>query len=214
MSYSEQDITEETAERDQWRGINSDPREQPGTPVHDRAIPPKGGRPRKGHSRWFWLGVSLVILALIYGGLATASVLLTHDTSTSRVLPVGSAPKLILTMSEGSVHVVSGPEGQISVVMHQQVFVGDNNPIPAHFAQSPDGNTLRITVEQNLSVGINVYDSGIDFDIVAPQETALLIHTASGDITASGINSQMTLGTSNGDIDERRQRRVALRQQR
>ena len=200
MSYSEQDITEETAERERWREMNSDPRERPGTPVYNRDLPPRGARPGKGHSRWFWLGASLLILALIYGGLATAGVLLTHDTTMSKVVPVGIAPKLILTLSDGSVHIVSGPEGQISVVMHQQVFAGNSNPIPAHFALSPDGTTLSITVEQNLSIGINVYDSSINFDIAAPQDTVLVIHTGSGNITANGINSSMTLGTSNGDI--------------
>ena len=203
MSYSEPDITEETAERERWREMNSDPRERPGTPVYNRDLPPSGAGPSKGHSRWFWLGVSLLILVLIYGGLATAGVLLTHDTTTSKVVEVGSAPKLILTLSDGSVHVVNGPDGQIGVVMHQQV-VGNNNPIPTHFVLSPDGTTLSITVEQHFSIGINigtnVYDSGINFDIAAPQDTVLVIHTGSGDITANGINSSMTLETSNGDI--------------
>jgi hypothetical protein len=199
MSNSEQDLAD-TAERERWREMNTDPREQPGAAVAERAFRSHGRESGTGHSRWFWLVVSLVILAVIYGGLVTAGVVLSHDTSTSKVVTVGNAPRLNLTLSDGSVHIVDGPEGQISVVMHQQVFVGNNNPIPTRFALSPDGNTLSITVEQQVSIGVGLYDSGINFDIVAPPETALVIHTSSGDITANGINSQMTLETSNGDI--------------
>jgi hypothetical protein len=180
--------------------MNTDPRERPGAAVQDRAVPSRGRESAKGHSRWFWLVVSLLILAVIYGGLATAGVLLSHDTSTSKVVSVGNAPRLVLTLSDGSVNVVNGPEGQISVVMHQRVFVGNGRPIPTQFLLSPDGNTLSITVEQNFSVGFDLYNSGIEFDIVAPPETALVIHTDSGDITANGMSGQMTLESSNGDI--------------
>jgi hypothetical protein len=200
MSYSEEDIMADTAERERWRETNTDPREQPGTPAHDRGFPSQDARPRKGRSRWFWLGVSLVILVLIYGGLATAGVLLTHDHTSSKVVEVGNTPKLLLTLSDGSVHIARGAYGQISVVMRQQVFVGNNNPIPATFVESPDGNTLSITVKQNFSVGFSVNDSGVNFDIAAPPNTVLVIHTGSGNITANGIDNSMTLATSNGDV--------------
>jgi Putative adhesin len=199
MSNSGQGITEETRERERWREMNSDPREQPGIPPHDRGFP-SGARSPRGHSRWFWLGVSVVILVAIYGGLATAGAVLTHDITTSKVVEVSAAPKLILTLPDGSVHLASGPDGQMSVVMHQQVLAGENNPIPAQFVESPDGNTLTITVKQNFTVGLNVYSTGTNFDIVAPQNTVMVIHTGSGNITANGFDTSMTLQTSNGDI--------------
>src|SRR5271165_3900802 len=105
MSNSEQDLADDTAERERWREMNTDPREQSGVPVQERAFQSHGAKYAKGHGRWLWLVVSLVVLAVIYGGLATAGVLLTHDTSRSKVVAVGNAPRLVLTLPDGSVHI-------------------------------------------------------------------------------------------------------------
>lgn len=185
MGYSEPSTAEPIAEdRRRSRTSNTDPREQPS----------------RGRSRWFWLIISLLILAVIFGGLAAAGVLLTHEVNASRTVNVGSAPRLVLTSRVGSVRITSGLEGRISVVMHQRMFVGNDNPIPVRFELSPDGNTLTITTDQSGRIGLNLYDTGIDFDIVAPTDTALNIHTESGSISASGIQGQMTLVTSSGDV--------------
>ena len=177
MNSSEQSIGD--------HAINIDPREQP----------------RKDRSPWFfWPGVSLLILVLIFGGLATASTLLTHQIAVSRTVAVGSAPRLILISQSGAVHLVSGPAGQIRVVMRERVLLGNNDVVPAHFSLSPDGNTLTITADHGPGFSIGFSESEFDFDIAAPSQTALDIHTESGDITSQGINGEMNLSSSSGDI--------------
>ncbi|MGO8947480.1 MAG: DUF4097 family beta strand repeat-containing protein [Ktedonobacterales bacterium] len=178
----------------------TDPREQPEWQDVHPHLQLDHLQPPRGRSRWFWLGVSLLVLIIIFGGLATASVLLTHQITTSRTVTVGSTPRLVLTSQAGSVHVVNGPAGQIRVVMRQRVFVGDNNPIPVPFALSQDGNTVTITSNQRPGIAIGLYDSEVDFNITAPSQTNLDIQTESGDITSQGINGQMTVTTSSGDI--------------
>ncbi len=178
-----------------------DPREAPEWQGGDFRLRTDGPPPR-GRSRWFWPGVSLLILVAIVGGLATASALLTHEVTTSRTVTVGSAPRLVLTSQVGSVHVVDGPEGRIQVVMRQRVLEGNNHLMPVHFDLSPDGNTLTITSNQGPGVNVNFfdYDTGVNFTISVPSQTALDIHTDSGDITSQGITGQMTLTTSSGNV--------------
>jgi hypothetical protein len=178
----------------------TDPREVPEWQARDFRLRPDGPQPPRGTSRWFWPGVSLLILVAIFGGLATASVLLTHEITASKTVAVDSTPRLVLTSQVGSVHLVNGPAGQIHVVMRQRVLQGNNRLIAVHFDLSQDGNTLTITSDQVPDVSIGFYESKVDFDISAPSQTALNIHTDSGNITSQGIDGQMTLTTSSGDI--------------
>jgi Putative adhesin len=179
-----------------------DPREVPEWRGKDFRLQTEGPEPPRGRSRWFWPGVSLLILVAIFGGLATADVALTHEVTTTKTVTIGSAPRLILTSQTGDVHVVDGPAGQIQVVMRQRVLQGNNHLLPVHFDLSPDGNTLTITSNQGPGVNINFFDysTGVDFTISVPSQTALDIHTDSGDITSQGIDGQMTLTTSSGDV--------------
>jgi Putative adhesin len=178
-----------------------DPREVPEWREGDFRLRTDGSEPPRGRNRWFWPGVSLLLLVAIFGGLATASVLLSHEVTSTKTVNVGSAPRLILTSQVGSVHIVDGPAGQIQVVMRQRVLQG-NQVLPVHFDLSPDGITLTITSNQKPGVSVNLidYNTGVNFTISVPGQTALDIHTDSGDITSQGITGQMTLTTSSGNV--------------
>lgn len=179
--------------------VNTDPREQPRWQAGPQPFmaPPA----RRGRSPWFWLGLSALLLVLIFGSLATAAVLLTHDISATKRFAVGSQPRLVVTASSSDVHIVSGPANQISVVAHERVFLGNADQIPIQYDPSSDGNTLTISVG-NEQPGFDFFNfnSGIDLDVTVPSQTALDIHTDSGNITSSGVNGQMSLTASSGDI--------------
>jgi len=44
------------------------------------------------------------------------------------------------------------------------------------------------------------YQSGVKLDVTVPSQTNLRVKTDSGNISATGVNGQMTLGASSGDI--------------
>jgi hypothetical protein len=195
------------------RPINTDPREQPGymppaanfdpreQPQWQPTPPVMAYPPQPAHSPWRWVGISAVLLVVIFGGLFTASALLTHEITSTKTFAVGNAPKLVVTANAGNVQIVNGPAGQISVVARQRAFSGDNGPIPVHYDLSSDGTTLTVSADQSsggFTFGFSYYS--IDFDITAPAQTALDIHTDSGDITSNGVNGPMTLTTSSGNI--------------
>jgi DUF4097 and DUF4098 domain-containing protein YvlB len=150
---------------------------------------------------WRWLGLSLILLVIIFGGLASATILLTHDVSSTRSFTVGNQPKLALTANSADIHVVSGAANQMTVVAHRRVFVGDNDPIPVHYGLSSDQNTLTVSSdeERGFSFGFS-FSLGINFEVTVPSQTVLDVQTSSGDITAQGVNNQMSLTTSSGTI--------------
>lgn len=181
------------------RPINTDPREQP--QWQPMPMPGMARPPQQTNRSLRWLGVSVIMLVVIFGGLFSASLLLTHDITTTKAFTVGDAPKLVLTAHSSDIHIVRGPTNQITVVTRQQTFVGDNNQVPVHYDLSADTNTLTMTTdEQNpVTIGFGI-NRGIDFEVTVPQQTILSVQTSSGDITALGIEAPMSLTTSSGDI--------------
>ena len=135
--------------------MNTDPREQPQWPGQ----PPFMARPpQRGHSPWFWTGVSLVILVVIFGGLFTASVLLTTTVTETRNFSVGAQPTLVVNNGNGSVHVFNGPAGQISVVARKRVFEGNSDQPAIHYDLSSDQKTLTITADDGSGLSIFGFD--------------------------------------------------------
>lgn len=195
------------------RPINTDPREQPGytPPVFNTdpreqpqwqpmPAPIMARPPQTGRSPWFWMGVSVVILVVIFGGLASASALLTHTITQTKTFNVGSRPGLVLTNNSGDVHIVSGPAGQITVVARQRVFIGSNDPLPVQYTLDSVGDTLTVSADNTATFVVFSGSSGIDFDVTVPSQTILNVQTSSGDITAQGVTGKMFLTTSSGDI--------------
>jgi hypothetical protein len=198
MSHQEQPFADPgVASRDR-RPINTDPREQP----QGQAMPPPimARPPRPGHSPWFWMGVSVVILVVIFGGLASVGALLRHDITTTKTFTIGNQPGLVLTAHSGDVHIVGGPAGHITVVARQLVFIGNNDTIPVHYNLSSDHNTLTVSVDSSPTFVFFSASSGIDFDVTVPSQTILNVQTSSGDITTQGVNGPMSLTASSGDI--------------
>jgi hypothetical protein len=195
------------------RPINTDPREQPGyTPPTFNTDPREQPQwqpmpapimarpPQQGRSPWFWMGVSVIILVVIFGGLASAGALLTHTITQTKTFNVGSRPGLILTNNSGDVHIVSGPAGQITVVARQRVFISSNDPLPVQYTLDSPGDTLTVSVDNSATFVLFSGSSGVDFDVTVPSQTILNVQASSGDITAQGVTGRMSLTTSSGDI--------------
>ncbi|HEY7348522.1 MAG TPA: DUF4097 family beta strand repeat-containing protein [Ktedonobacterales bacterium] len=213
MNNHEPGFADPAASYGDRRPINTDPREQPGFAFPAANLDPReqprwqpmpapimARPPRQGRSPWAWMGVSVLILVIIFGGLASASVLLTHIITNSRTFTVGAQPTLRLSSNSGDIHIVSGPSQTISITARQRVFWGDNDPLPVHYQQT-DANTLTVTVDERPTFSfLFSYNNGIDFDVTVPSQTSLEVHTDSGDITSTGVNGQIALTASSGDI--------------
>ncbi len=182
----------------QPRTLNTDPREQPQWPGGQ---PPFMARPpQRGRSPWFWAGISVVILVVIFGGLFTASVLLTTTVTETRNFSVGAQPTLVVNDSNGSVHIISGPAGQISVVARKRVFEGNSDQYTIHYDLSSDQKTLTITVDDISGFNLFGIDHQVDFDVTVPGQSGLNVHTGNGSVSAVGISGQINLDSGNGSV--------------
>lgn len=207
MSNQEPTFANPGTAYEERRPINTDPREQP----QWQATPPMPGfgmarPPQQGHSPWRWLGISVVILVVIFGGLFTASALLSRTIIETKSFSVGNHPTVALDNGNGSVHVVNGPAGTVSIVARKRVFMGDTNQLPIHYDLSSDHQTLTITAddEARFSFFNFNYNQGVDFDVTLPEQATLNVHTGNGDLSAAGISGQVRLDTGNGSIDASR----------
>jgi hypothetical protein len=178
--------------------FNTDPREQPQWP---NGQPPFTARPPQQKSHPLrWLGVSVIILVVVFGGLVSANLLLRHTVTETKTFAVGSTPTLVVNNSNGDVHITNGSTNQITVVARKQVFLGDSNQLPVHYDLSSDQQTLTISVDDSISFGWFNWNQGVDFDVTVPDQAGLNVHTGNGNLEATGITGQIKLDTGNGNI--------------
>ena len=183
------------------RPINTDPREQP----QSQAVPPilMTPPPRRGRSRWHWFSVSVLILVVIFGGLFITALALARTITETRHFAVSDQPTLVLTNSNGDVHLVSGPARQITVVAHKHTFAGSEDQVQVDYQPSSDGKTLTVSTNEgsgfNFDFGV-FWRIGVDFDVTVPAATTLNVQTSNGSVDASGITGAITLNSSNGSI--------------
>lgn len=183
------------------RPINSDPREQ----SQWQAVPPIAmvPAPRRGHTRWYWFGVSALILVVIIGGLTITALLLSRTITETKHFTVGDQPTLVLTNSDGSVHLVSGAARQITVVAHKHTFAGNEDQLQVDYKQSSDGNTVTVSANQGSGFSFDFglfWRVGVDFDVTVPSQTTLNVETSNGSVDASGITGAITILSSNGSV--------------
>lgn len=113
---------------------------------------------------------------------------------------LGDFPTLNVVDLAGSITVVTGdtPPGVVMIQPEQSNgFFGGNGPAPnsaMQTAQSGDGSTLNVNVNANSS-------DAVDVTIYVPQDITLNLQTQDGDISVSNVTGQMTLKSSDGDIE-------------
>ncbi len=201
MSNLEQHFADPGTVAGDRRPINTDPREQPQWPPATMSMPGMAQPPQQQVHSLRWLGISVILLVVIFGGLFSVRLLLTHTITTTKTFTMGNQPALALIAHSSDIHISSGASKQMTVVTRQQTFVGNNNTAPVHYAQSADRNMVTVTVdEQNpapFGFGIN---PSLDFEVTVPPQTELRVQVSSGDITAEGVGGPMSLTASSGDI--------------
>lgn len=192
------------------RPINTDPREQrnpamnPGfsqLPQWPAGQPAGMLQPRQGHSPWYWMIIGFVMVVVILGGLATFALVSTHTiTLASKSFAVGNQPTLILNDSSGDIHIVSGPDHQITVKGTERLSTWSNDQIPIHYQQS--GDTITVTIDDGnpVNIGVGLFYENIQIDVTVPSQTNLAVTSDSGSITSDGVHGQMTLRADSGDI--------------
>lgn len=179
--------------------INTDPREQPQWPGSQ---PPFATQPQPGHNPWRWMGISVAILVVIFGSLFAASTLLTSTVTETKSFDVGTQPTLVVNNGNGSVHIFNGPAGQISVVAHKHVWLGNSDQISVHYNLSSDHQTLIITADDGPGLCLFCFGvQSVDIDVTVPSQSNLNVHTGNGSVvSATGISGQITLDAGNGSI--------------
>src|SRR5579885_2397592 len=212
MNYQEPGYTAPETPSGDPRPINTDPREQPGlvpptlnTDPREQprwqVVPPIVMTPHRGRSRWHWFIVGVIILAIIFGGLALTSLALARTITETKHFTVGDQPALVLTTSDGDVHLNSGPARQITIVAHKHTFAGSGDQLNVDYNLSSDGNTLTVSYNEQFTFNFSLFiRTGVDFDVTVPTATTLNVQTSNGSVDASGISGSITLKSSNGSV--------------
>jgi DUF4097 and DUF4098 domain-containing protein YvlB len=170
---------------------------------------PRYERPRRrrtGRIIALIIFISLLVV-LIAGGLGIGYRLLNptaiHTTTETRLfhLVAGMQPMLIVSDSNGFVHVRPGAGNIVTVTATK---VGDSfgaNPGDFNVSYSQSGNTITIQVTND---SIHFFDfsasSQADLDVTVPASSDLQLETGSGEITATGIQGKMTLTSNSGSL--------------
>jgi DUF4097 and DUF4098 domain-containing protein YvlB len=112
----------------------------------------------------------------------------------------GNVDLEVLTRS-GDVIVRNGPAGTVSI--HAKIesgnswFGGDHKEDVRQLQSNPpirqNGNSIRIDY-------VNINNISIDYEITAPENTAIHSHTGSGDQTIEGLKGNVDLESGSGDL--------------
>jgi putative adhesin len=112
----------------------------------------------------------------------------------------GNVDLEVLTRS-GDVIVRNGPAGTVSI--HAKIesgnswFGGDHKGDVQQLQSNPpirqNGNSIRIDY-------VNINNISIDYEITAPENTAIHSHTGSGDQTIEGLRGNVDLESGSGDL--------------
>ncbi len=105
---------------------------------------------------------------------------------------MSSAPVLVFEHSIGSVHLLPGPDGQVSV---KETDNGQTDAITVHYAQQGDTISVTVDIENGL-----MQDTWVDFDVSVPAHAGLTATMPIGTITATGLGGRIALSGTNGAI--------------
>jgi hypothetical protein len=105
---------------------------------------------------------------------------------------VSSAPVLVFDHSIGSVHLLAGPDGQVSI---KETDNGQTDAITVHYAQHGDTISVTVDIENGL-----MQDTWVDFDVSVPAHAGLTATMPTGTITATGLGGRIALSGTNGAI--------------
>lgn len=129
----------------------------------------------------------------------------------SQNLKIEPGTKVIIENLAGDIRVIQGPAGQLTVDGKKVIRA------PSRKVAEEEAGRINIVVKrENGEVHVGVEDGGrrtgvfsgfrrgvsswVDFNLLIPPETGLKINSTSGDITAKGVEGEVTVKTVSGDL--------------
>lgn len=150
-------------------------------------VPPEWRRPRR---LVIAAAVLVVLIVLIIANLPTGTA--RHPAPGTTVFPIGNQVVLRFVHSAGSVHVVAGSGGQVSITEHRN---GITSAIHTNYQQQGDVITVTVSVESGLYTA-----TWVDFNVAVPQGASASVAVAAGTLEAAGLNGNFVLRDTNGSI--------------
>jgi hypothetical protein len=112
---------------------------------------------------------------------------------------VGDQPTLVLNDQSGAVHIVSGPDHQITTGGTERLSTGNTYHVSLHYQQS--GDTITVTVEETShNIGPGPFIQDLQITVTVPRQTNLTVTSDTGNITNDGVHGQMSLTSNIGTI--------------
>lgn len=137
---------------------------------------------------------------LFLAGLALAALpTFAAEATFDRTVSVNGHLELTVATGSGTIHLTSGPAGQLHIVGHVKSYWGGNEDRVANIAAHPPieqtDNIVRVGAHMDHMNGIS-----IDYEIQAPADTYLDASAGSGAIEDEGVGANARLETGSGSI--------------
>ncbi len=133
-------------------------------------------------------GAALAVIVLIFARSGTQR----PPPPGTTVFEVGNRVALRFVHSTGSVHLIQGPGGQVSITEHRS---GMTEAIHTGYHQQGNVITVNVAVEAGLPVA-----TWVDFNVAVPQGTYANVAVTAGTLSAAGIGGNLALEDTNGSV--------------
>jgi DUF4097 and DUF4098 domain-containing protein YvlB len=98
----------------------------------------------------------------------------------------------VFAHSIGSVHIVSGPDDQVTV---KEVDNGIVDAITSHYDQRADTITVTVDIQDGL-----MQDTWVDFNVAVPRNSGFAVDVPTGTLDATGLSGNIALSGTTGSI--------------
>jgi hypothetical protein len=136
--------------------------------------------------------VVVAVIALIIWSRASSTESPLQAAPDTRVFFVSNQPELVFEHFVGNVHVVPGPDGQVSIKEKKN---GETDAIQTRYSQHGD----TITVTADIPGGL-MLDTWVDYDVTVPRHAGLAATVATGTLEAADLSGPIALSNTNGSI--------------
>lgn len=141
---------------------------------------------------------------LLLTAVLSVSTVALADNTFDKTLNVSGPADIYVATGSGNIHVVPGNGGQIHIVGHVHAgwsSFGDVNSRVQRIVENPpitqSGNTVRVGEVTDHSLFNNI---SIDYEINVPADTALDLHSGSGDVEVNNVGRFLKAGSGSGGI--------------
>lgn len=129
------------------------------------------------------------------------------DNTFDKTINVSGQADLYVTTGSGNIHITPGSGGQIHIVGHVHAgwsSFGDVNSRISRIIENPpivqSGNTVRVGEVSDHSLFNNL---SIDYDVTAPADIALNLHSGSGDVEINNVGRFLSATSGSGNVRAR-----------